>query len=102
MTQENNTRSWFLRFDPGRRPLGRRVVRIWSREAQGGDVRQGQVRDGVREEGTLSKGTGVRLMLAFPVFRASRKGCKSITVDQREQMCLQGMLTITLQVDAIC
>ena len=59
MDSDTGKQNWvFLRFDPGRRPLGRRVVRIWSREAQGGDVRQGQVRDGVREEGTLSQGKG--------------------------------------------
>ena len=29
---------------------------IWNRKARGGEFRQGQVRDGVREEGTLSKG----------------------------------------------
>lgn len=82
MTQET-TRSWFLRFDPRQGgPLGRRVVRIWSRK-QGGDVRQGQVRDGVREEGPLEPRQRVRLKVELPEFRASRRACESITVHER-------------------
>ena len=64
VTQENKTGSCFLR-------VYLRQQSPWQegREAQCRDVSQGQVRDGVREEGTLSKGKGMRLM-----FEGSEEG----------------------------
>lgn len=56
--------------------------------------------DGVREEGTLSKGTGVTN--ACILCSELQKGCKSITVDQTEQNVPTRNAHTTLQVDAIC